>query len=242
MSTTSSPDASQGPSAPRLGAPPAAASPPADAPGRFARRGLWALPAWAALLLVGTLTHQPDPQTDFPAYARYITTTPFLVGHLGASILGAGIGTLGFIALAVRLAGRTPRLAIWALVATVLGNTLLTSVFGVAAFAQPAIGRAFLAGSEAAAVAINADAYGSPLLATALPGLLLFTTGLILFGVAVARAGADAWPRAAGIGLAVGGPLFAVVGFVLANAVQTVGAALLLASTLWIAVAGQRSR
>ena len=65
---------------------------------RYARWWLWALPVWAALLLVSTLTHQPSYQTDFPAYARYITTTPFLISHLGASILGAGIGTLGLIA------------------------------------------------------------------------------------------------------------------------------------------------
>jgi hypothetical protein len=220
--------------------PPAAAGPAEEALGRYARRGLWALPAWTALLLLATLTHQPDPQTDFPAYARYITTTPFLVSHLGASILGAGLGTLGLTALAVRLVARTPRLALWGLVAAVLGNTLVTAVFGVAAFAQPAIGRAFLAGQAAAAVAINADAYGPALVATALPGLLLLTAGLVLLGVAAART--PALPRGAGIGLAVGGPLFAVVGFVLANAVQTAGAALLLASTLWLAAAGQRPR
>jgi hypothetical protein len=240
MSTTPSADASRGTGTPPPGGPPAAARPPEDALGRYARRGLWALPAWAALLLLGTLTHQPDPQTAFPAYARYVTTTPFLVSHLGASILGAGVGTLGLTALAVLLAGHTPRLALWALATFVLGNTLVTAVFGVAAFAQPAIGRAFLGGQEGAAVAINTDAYGLPLVASALCGLLLFTSGLVLFGVAVARAAP--LPRGAGIGLAVGAPLFAVVGFVLANAVQTAGAALLLASTLWLAAAAGRPR
>ena len=234
--TTTGADAGPPPETPA----PAAARPPEDAVGRYARRGLWALPVWAALLLAGTLTHQPDARTDFPAYARYITTDSFLLSHLGASILGAGIGTLGFTALAVRLAGRRPRLALWALVAAVLGNTLITAVFGVAAFAQPAIGRAFLAGQSAAATALNADVYGPALFATALPGLLLFTAGLVLFGVAVARTGD--LPRWAGIGLAAGAPLFAVVGFVLANAVQSAGAALLLASTLWLAAAGQRGR
>ena len=33
----------------------------------FARAALWALPVWAAMLFLGTLTHQPDPQKDFPA-------------------------------------------------------------------------------------------------------------------------------------------------------------------------------
>jgi len=206
---------------------------------RYARRGLWALPVWAALLLLSTLTHQPSYQTDFPGYAGYITTTPFLISHIIASILGAGIGILGFVALFVRLASRgTPCLALCALVASVLGNTLNTSVFGVAAFAQPAIGRAFLSGHTAAAVAINGDVYGPALFATALPGILLFTLGIVLFGIAVARSGS--LPRMAGIGLAVSGPLFAVVGFVLADVFQTVGSALMVASTGWIARAGQR--
>jgi hypothetical protein len=39
---------------------------------RAARWGLWALPAWALLLLLGTLTHQPDPRTEFESFARYV--------------------------------------------------------------------------------------------------------------------------------------------------------------------------
>jgi len=45
---------------------------------RAARRGLWALPAWAVLLFYGTLSHQPPPQTRFAAWARYVTTPGFL--------------------------------------------------------------------------------------------------------------------------------------------------------------------
>lgn len=211
-----------------------------DALARYTRWGLWALPVWAALLLVSTLSHQPSYQTDFPAYARYITTTPFLISHLVASILGAGIGTLGLLALFVALARQgTPRLALGALMTAVLGNTLVTSVFGAAAFAQPAIGRAFLAG-QTAAVAINSDIYGPALFATALPGLMLLTVGIVLFGVAVVRS--DSLPKLAGIGFATSGVLFAVIGFVLANFVQPLGAALMVASTGWIAIAGQRLR
>ena len=44
----------------------------------YARWGIWALPVWTLLLFLGTLTHQPSTQTDFPGYARYITTTEFL--------------------------------------------------------------------------------------------------------------------------------------------------------------------
>jgi hypothetical protein len=207
--------------------------------GRYARWGLWALPVWAALLMLSTLTHQPSAQTDFPGYARYVTTDSFLISHIIGSILGVAFGVLGMIALFVTLVRRgASRLALWALVTFVIGNVLNTSVFGVAAFAQPAIGRAFLAGQMEAAIAINSDMYGGPLLATVLPGLLLFTAGVVLFGAAVARC--PSFPRLAGIGLVVSGLLFAVVGFLLSNFIQPLGAALMVASTAWIARAAGR--
>jgi hypothetical protein len=59
---------------PRTGPPPSA---------RIVRLGLWALPAWAELLFYGTLTHQPPPQTQFAAWARYVTTPGFLASHTG---------------------------------------------------------------------------------------------------------------------------------------------------------------
>jgi hypothetical protein len=212
----------------------------ADDLDRYARAGLWALPLWGALLAVSTLTHQPSYSTDFPAYAQYITRTPFLVSHLGASILGAAVGVVGLIALFIVLVrDRGSRLALAALVTSVIATVLTTSVFGVAAFAQPAIGRAYLAGHTELAVAMNNDVYGPPLFATALPGLLLFAIGIVLFGAAVARSG---WlPRWAGIGFAVGGVLFAIVGFMVGD-VQPYGGVLIAASTAWIAYRTTRSR
>jgi len=90
----------------------------------------------------------------------------------------------------------------------------------------------------AEAVAINNDVYGTALNATALPALLLFTISLVLFGVAVARSGS--LPKLAGIGLAVGIVVFGPLGFFLADFVQSVGAALMVANTAWIAIAGWR--
>ena len=204
----------------------------------YARRGLWALPVWAVLLFLATLTHQPAYQTDFAAWSRYVTTDMFLVSHLVGSILGAGIGILAFVALSVALAGHdAPRLALWGLVTGTLGTVLTTAVFGVAAFAQPAIGRAYLAG-ETAVDPLYDDVNGPPLLATAGVGVLLFSAATVLYGVAVARTGLA--PRLAGVALAVGGPLFAIVGVILANFVQSIGAGLLVVGGAWIAWAGWR--
>ncbi len=153
----------------------------------YARRGLWALVVWAVLLLYVTFTHQPPYQTDFAGWSRYVTGTGFLVGHLLGSILGAGIGILGFVALSIVLADRgVPRLALWGLVTAVLGATLTTAVFGVAAFAQPAIGRSYLAG-HADMVELYNDVNGVPLFATAATGVLLLSAGLVLYGIGVAR-------------------------------------------------------
>jgi hypothetical protein len=58
--------------------------------------------------------------------------------------------------------------------------------FGVAAFAQPAIGRAFLDGMSGVRE-LNEDVYGTPLFATAAIGFLFFLWGGILLGVAIAR-------------------------------------------------------
>ncbi len=220
---------------------PSATSPTSSTLEYYARWGLWALPVWALLLFLGTLTHQPPYQTDFPAYARYVTTTEFLISHLVASILGAAIGILGFIALFIILCkGRTAALALWGLVTGVIANTLTTAVFGVAAFAQPAIGHAYLSGHMAGVVALNNDVYGTvPLNATALPGFLLLTIGIICFGLAIICSGS--LPRLAGIGLVVGIVLFAPIGFFAADIVQSIGAALLIVSAIWIAIAGWRA-
>jgi hypothetical protein len=207
----------------------------------YARWGLWALPVWAALLAYGTLTHQPSPQPS--GYASYVTTTEFLIHHLLASIFGAGVGILGLTALFIVLCkGRAAPLALWALVLGVIGNTLDTAGFGVAAFAQSAIGRAYLSGHMAEATALNNDVYGPPLFATLLLGTLLITISIVLFGVAVARSGS--LPKLAGIGLAVGIVLFAVVfgpvSFFDFGAGQPLAAALMGASAVWIAITGWR--
>lgn len=206
----------------------------------YARIGLWALPVWAGLLLIGTWNRQPDPDTNFPEYAEFVTTTWFLISHLVASILGAAIGLIGMVALFVVLTrGSSLRLATMGLVASIVGSVLVTSVFGAAAFAQPAIGNAYLDGNTSQAIAFDNDVYGAPLFATALPGLLMLTFGLVLFGIAVARSGI--LPREAGYSFAAAGVLFALIGFAIPT-VQTIGAAMLIASSVWIAAAYRTRR
>jgi hypothetical protein len=196
------------------------------------RLGVVAIPVYGLLVLLSTLTHQPDYRTDFPAYAEYVTTTSFLVSHLLGSILGTTIGIFGVLALVTVLATTGERrLALRGLVLSVAGMAFILTLFGAAAFAQPAIGRAYLAGQQAA-IAVNSDLYSAPALVVGVTGGLLYSAGAVLLGVALWRAGT--LPRWAGVLYAVAVPLIAVVGLAVGVA-QPVGAVLLIISGAWIA-------
>jgi hypothetical protein len=207
--------------------------PDASVLGRWARRGVWLLPVYALLLALSTVTHQPDYTTDFAGYAEYVTTGQFLASHLVASILGAGLGVVGTVALGVLLArGRSATPAMLGLACTLVGNVLFTAIFAAAAFAQPAIGQAWQGGAHDVAKSVNSDVYGPPLFATFAVGAPLFIAGAIFLGVAVVRHSPDL--RWQGIAYAVFLPLFLVAGF-LFDIVQPVMALFLLVATLSIA-------
>jgi hypothetical protein len=198
----------------------------------FARGAIWSLPIWAAMLFLGTLTHQPDPQTAFDDFAAYVTTSEFLLSHLFNSILGAAIGSIGVIGLMLYLQdSKVAGKAITGMVATVIANTLTSSIFGAAAFAQPAMGRVFLAGQENALDFYN-NVYTAPLFMTALVSLLLFIVGGIFTGIAITRSGR--WPRWTGWVYAI-----CTTGFVLSNFLfpvgQSVTSALLFVATIVVA-------
>jgi hypothetical protein len=202
---------------------------------------IWALPAWAILLLLATLTHQPPYQTEFGDWSGYVTTPQFLVSHLVGSILGGALGILGFVGLGLLLAGhpnrRVSRLAAPGIVCSVIGDVFVIAVFGIAAFAQPAIGRAYLAGHHDVR-ALYDDVNGVPLLLTALCGVLLLSLGVILLGIGVLRSRVA--PALAGWSLVIGAPVFAILGVVLADVVQTVGAALLVVGSVATAYSVRR--
>ena len=198
---------------------------------RQLRTGAWALPAFGTLLVLGTVTHQPDFTTDFPEYADYVTGDVFLVSHLLASIVGAALGIVGTMSVAALVAvhgARSGPVLLGAALSTV-AHVLNTALFGVAAFAQPAIGRAFQDGVTAA-VAINRDVYGPELGGTAAAALLLWTAGAVLTGTALRRS--DASLRGPGTAYAVTLPLFFVSGLPGGPVQPIAGAAFTVAAVL----------
>jgi hypothetical protein len=196
------------------------------------RLGVLAIPVYGLLVLLSTLSHQPDYRTDFHAYAEYVTTTGFLVSHLVGSIVGTTIGLFGVLALGAVLAATSGRrLALRGLVLSVAGMAFIMTLFGAATFAQPAIGRAYLAGQQAA-VAINSDLYGAPAVVVGLTGGLMYSTGAALLGIALWRSAT--LPRWTGPLYAVAVPLVSIIGLVVGVA-QPVGALLIIISGAWIA-------
>lgn len=203
----------------------------------FVRVAIWSLPLWAAMLFLGTLTHQPDPQTEFAKFAAYVTTSQFLFSHLVYSIAGAAIGSICMIALALHLqdsavAGK----AIAGTVAFVAGNTLTASVFGAAAFTQTAVGHAFLNGKQDALDYYNL-VYSAPLFGTAVLGLLLLLVGGVFTGMAITKSGR--FPRWTGWVYGIAIVAFAVVSFIY-NVAQTFTIVFIFASTLVVAWTASR--
>jgi hypothetical protein len=200
---------------------------------RYARVGVWVLPVYGLANFVGTITSQPDYKKNFPAYARYIQTTEFRASHLGASVLGTGIGLLGFTALFVYLATRSrrPGVALAGFVMVLLSNMFLVAIFGVATFAQPAIGQAYQAGHQDV-VALNSSVYDNHVNVTAAVGILSFFAGVILFAVAIARTAS--LPRWAGILFALAIPVFAI-GSIMGNLLAQIGALMQIGAAIWIA-------
>lgn len=201
---------------------------------RLTGAGLWLLPVYALLLTLSTVSHQPDSEAAFGDWSRYVTTDVFLASHMVGSILGAGLGLVGLVAaLLLLVRGPAATTAMIGIAMTLVGSTLLTALFGVAAFAQPAIGRAHLDGGQGMQALYNDDVNGVPLFATFGVGALLFIAGALLFGRAVARTSPDLrWPGYAyGIGLTlfvISGP----PGLIL----QPVGGAIATAAAVMIAL------
>ena len=129
---------------------------------RAARIGLWLLPAYGILLELGTLTHQP-PIEGFDAYARYITDRCVSDQPPGgqASSVRPWLCWAWWPSLHTWYLVAQLGLAVVGLVLTTIANIFLSAAFGSAAFVQPGIGRAHLAGVPGMP-ALNADtAYGT---------------------------------------------------------------------------------
>jgi hypothetical protein len=203
--------------------------------------GLLGLPLYGALTFLSSLNPQPDPNTHYDAWARFVTTDFYVLKHLFVTILGIILVIFGTFALGAYLAtSRAARLGLVAMVIAVFGHTLFLTIGGVSTFSAPFEGQIVLAGME------EVDKLPTILantLQTATFGvsILLGFVGNVLLGVAVWRSGI--LPKWAGALWAFAPVLMYVFGLVYAMTIGAqatpptvpVGAVLLVISGAWMA-------
>jgi hypothetical protein len=208
------------------------------------RVGLFALPAYGLLIAYSTWKPQPDQVSDPEGWARFVSGTSYLVGHVIANVLGTALVILGTFALGAFLtASRAPRLALWGMVLSITGYVLFTIPGVISTFATPAIGAAYLAGNRE----VMRMEFSPILTVIIILGLVLAVIGNGLLSVAIWRSGS--LPRWAGVIWGAATLIFYVLGAALGMATtgaslptQPIGGALMAVSGAWIAWAAVRQR
>src|SRR3712207_9400976 len=90
--------------------------------------GLLGLPLYGVMTFFSSIDPQPDPNTHYEAWSRFVTTDFYPIKHLFLSILGIVFGIFGSIALGAYLTrSRAGRMGLWAMVITALGYSLFRS-------------------------------------------------------------------------------------------------------------------
>jgi hypothetical protein len=104
--------------------------------------GLLGLPLYGALTFFSSLNPQPDPNSYYEAWSRYVATDHYVLTHVFGSILGLILAIFGTFALGACLTrSRAGRLGLAAMVVTVLGSALFLPIMGVSTFSAPSRGR-----------------------------------------------------------------------------------------------------
>ena len=209
---------------------------------RWVGIGLLGLPLYGALTFWSSMNPQPDPNTHYEAWSRYVTTDHYVWSHVLGSTLGLIFAIFGTFALGAYLVGsRAGRLGLVAMVTIVLGSALFLPAMGVSTYAAPAEGQAYLAGIEEFS-GLPGTFADTVFAMTSLLVILLLFVGNVLLGIAVWRSGT--LPRWAGALWAGAAVLMYPLGIVYAVAILGVqstprtvlaGALLIVISGAWMA-------
>ena len=203
--------------------------------------GLLGLPLYGVMTFFSSLNPQPDPNTHYEAWARFVSTNGYVLKHLFVSVLGIIFVIFGTFALGVYLTrSRAGRMGLWAMVLAVFGHALWLTIGGVSTFASPSEGQAYLAGAEElenlpTSLAVTAQT------ATIGVSIILGFVGNVLLGVAVWRS--EILPKWAGALWAAAPVLMYIFGLVYALTIGAnatpptvpAGAVLLAISGAWMA-------
>jgi hypothetical protein len=105
---------------------------------RWMSIGLLGLPLYGVMTFFSSLDPQPGPNTHYEAWARFATTTCYVLKHLFLTLLGTIFGIFGTIALGAYLTrSRAGRMGLWAMIITVLGYSLFLTWGGIWSAGRP---------------------------------------------------------------------------------------------------------
>src|ERR687889_2551465 len=203
---------------------------------------LLGLPLYGALTFFSSLDPQPDPNTHYEAWARFVTTDGYALKHLFLTLLGTIFGIFGTVALGAYLTrSRAARMGLWAMPITVLGYSLFLTWTGVSTFSAPFEGQLVLAGMEEEIGELPTSLASTLQGATVVVSIVLAFVGNVLLGVAVWRSGI--LPKWAGALWAFAPMLIYILGLVYAMTIGAqatpptvpAGALVLTLSGAWIA-------
>ena len=151
--------------------------------------GLLGLPLYGLMTFFSSLDPQPDPNTHYEAFSRFVTSGGYVFRHLFLSDLGVIFVIFGMFALGAYLTrSRAGSMGLVAMVIAVFGQALFLLIGGVSTFATPVEGQAYLAGIEEYRK-LPTSLAGSAQTATFGVSVLLQFVGNVLLGVAVWRSG-----------------------------------------------------
>jgi hypothetical protein len=216
-------------------------------PAAWIRAGLLALPGYGLLTLWAAREPQPNPDEDYEAWARFVTTPEYVLTHVLGTTLGLVLALFGSFALGAYLAtARSGRLALSAMVVANAGVCLFLVIGGVSAFASPREGQAYLAGIDGL-TDLPESAASTAMALVGLASVVLLFVGNVLLGIAIWRS--RALPAVAGVLWILAAILMYPLGIVVA-ATSTgatpptvlVGAGLVVVAGAWIAARAFRAR
>ncbi len=201
------------------------------------RLGLLTLPlaglliAWAAIAS-SIFFDFADGQVDPGEAAQAYESLGYFLSQFVGYVVGLTLLTLGLFALTVYLSDvRGERWALGAMALSILGVGLLLSIYGLRAYAVPALGGAYLYGQQGAIEMANII-FGNPTAGVFYVAFLLYSAGFILFGFAVW--GSGTLPKWGGVLLAIHAPLLSGP---LPDLFSVLGALLLLVGGGWVTFA-----
>jgi hypothetical protein len=171
------------------------------------RIGIVILPLSWLLSLVGVLGSYGDleARVDVKAAAQAASSTGYFLSQL-ANMISLTALIFGVITLAAYLGGTwARRWALGAMIVSIVGIALILPIMGLRAYALPAVGLAYLDGQEDAIAIFETifDTSMAKVIYVLLVGI--YSTGFLLFGVAIWRSGVLRKPPA--IALALHAPL-----------------------------------